>query len=261
MPRSILLSQFFLPLSAASLGCFVTGLDNPHQDYHNPICNASPEAMEKVQTQLQLTSFLSSSFSKRLKASIRITADQAKMYYLNNAGQWFRHAVQSRETREWIERTIDEGEDIYVVVAYHTLLDARIIELGEQGAAGGNLVISPSTALTASGVVVPFSNVADPGPGGFRGRIEDKQRQFTALGEQIYAVQYRKVCCRWFARNKVDEMTLAKKTWWERYDKPRYLQSEIEDNIEVELEEDEIALEGDRDECAIESGEVFVSAA
>ncbi|XTI94952.1 hypothetical protein V2W45_1443167 [Cenococcum geophilum] len=53
-------------------------------------------------------------------------------------------------------------------------------------------------------------------------------------------------------------MTLAKKTWWERYDRPRYLQSEIEDIIEVELEEDEIALEGDRDECAIESGEVFV---
>ena len=54
-------------------------------------------------------------------------------------------------------------------------------------------------------------------------------------------------------------MTLAKKTWWERYDRPRYLQSEIEDMIEVELE-DEIALEGDRDECAIGSGEFLVSA-
>jgi hypothetical protein len=169
--------------------------------------------------------------------------------------------VQSRETREWIKKTIDEGEDIYVVVAYHTLLDARIIEqLGGQSTAGGNLAIPVSTALTAFGVVVPFSNVTDPGLGGFRGRIEDEQRQFIAPGEQIYAVQYRKVRCRWFAGNKVDEMTLAKKTWWERYDRPRYLQSEIEDIIEVELEEDEIALEGDRDECAIESGEVFVSA-
>ena len=112
----------------------------------------------------QLTTFLSSSFSKRLRASIRITANQAKTYYLNNVGQWFRDAVQSRETREWIERTIDEGEDIYVVVAYHTLLDARIIEqLGGQSTAGGNLAIPVSTALTAFGVVVPFSSVADPG--------------------------------------------------------------------------------------------------
>ena len=121
------------------------------------------------------------------------------------------------------------------------------------------MTIPVSTALTASGVVVPFTNIADPGLGGFRGHIEDERRRFIAPGEQIYAVQYRKVRWRWFTSNKVDEMTLAKKAWWERYDRPRYLDSEAEDMIEVELE-DEIDLEGDRDECAIESGEVFVSA-
>ena len=51
MPRSILLSQFFLPLSAVGLGRFITSLDDPHQDYHNPIYNASPDVTEKVQTQ------------------------------------------------------------------------------------------------------------------------------------------------------------------------------------------------------------------
>jgi hypothetical protein len=272
MPRSILLSQFFLPQSAVSLGRFVISLDDPHHDFHNPTSNASPDFTEKVQTQYdsihhsakhqtvasQLTTFLSSSFSKRLKASVRITADQAKTYYLNNAGQWFRDAVKSQETREWIERTIDEGEDIYIVVAYHTLVDARILEqLGGQSSVSGNLAIPVSTALTASGVVVPF-NVADPGLSGFRGRMEDEQRQFMAPGEQIYAVQYRKVHWRWFASKKVDEMTLAKKAWWKKYDGPRNLQGEAEDIIAGELE-DEITLEGDYDECAMESGEVFVS--
>src|SRR5579862_849072 len=142
MPPSILLSQFFLPLSAVSLGRFVISLENPHQDFHDPHRNSGPEITERVQTQYdsirhsikhqnvasQLTTFLSSSFSKRLKASIRITADQAKTYYLNDVGQWFRDAIQSKETQKWIERTIDEGEDIYVVVAYHTLFDARIME-------------------------------------------------------------------------------------------------------------------------------------
>ncbi|KAI9775072.1 MAG: hypothetical protein M1839_001464 [Geoglossum umbratile] len=287
--EDILLSQFFLPLSAVSLGRFVISLDDPYQDFHNPLCNSGPEVTERVQTQYdsirhsikhqnvasQLTTFLSSSFSKRLKASVWITADRAKTYYLNNAGQWFRDAVQSKETQKWIEGTIDEGEDIYVVVAYHTLFDARIIEqLGGQSAASGNLAIPVSTVLTASGVVVPFTNIADcccrstrwsgivvarappatpvaasrahhntdPGLSGFRDHIEDEQRQFIAPGEQIYAVQYRKVRWRWFTSNKVDEMTLAKKAWWERYDRPRYLESESEDMIEVELE-DEIALE------------------
>lgn len=101
MSKSILLPQFFLPLSAVSLGRFVISIDHSHQDFHNPMINASPDFTEKVQTQYeslhhsakhqnvasQLITFLFSSFAKRLKAFIRITADQIKTYYLNNAGQ------------------------------------------------------------------------------------------------------------------------------------------------------------------------------
>ncbi|KAH8728778.1 hypothetical protein GQ44DRAFT_701969 [Phaeosphaeriaceae sp. PMI808] len=273
MPRSILLSQFFLPLAAIELGRFVISFDEPHHDFHDPLCTAGPDVTEKVQTQFdsnhhsarhrsggsQLTGVLSSSFSKRLKSSIRVTAEEAKTYYLNNAGQWFRDAVKSEETRKWIERTIDEGEDIYIVVAYHTLLNTRITEqLQGQSAAGGTLAIPVSTALAASGVVVPFTNAVDPGFGGSRGTMENEQRQFEAPGEQIYAVQYRKVRWTWFSSKKVDKMTLAKKAWWESYDRSRYLDIKIEDSIEVELE-DETELEGGIDEYALESGEVLVS--
>jgi hypothetical protein len=272
MSKSILVPQFFLPPSAVSLGRFVISLDNPHHDFHEPTNIVGPSCTEKVQTQFdslqhsvkhhslgsQLTTFLSSSFTKRLKASVRITADQAKTYYLVNAGQWFRDVTKSQETRKWIERTIDEGEDIYFVVAYHTLVNARIVEqLGGQSSTGGTMAVPVSTALTASGVVVPFG-MADPGFSGFSGRIEDEQRKFVAPGEQIYAVQYRKVSWSWFARDKVDKMTLGAKSWWEKYDGPRSLQGEAEDVLEVDIE-DEIALDGDYDECIAESGEVFVS--
>jgi hypothetical protein len=272
MPKSILVPQFFLPPSAVSLGRFVISLDNPHQDFHEPTSIVSPNCTEKVQTQFdslqhsakqhnlgsQLTTFLSSSFTKRLKASVRITADQTKTYYLINAGQWFRDATKSQETRKWIERTIDEGEDIYYVVAYHTLVNAQVVEQqGGQSSTGGTLAVPVSTALTASGVVVPFG-MADPGLSGFSGRVEYEQRKFVAPGEQIYAVQYRKVSWSWFARDKVDKMTLGTKSWWEKYDGPRSLQGEPEDTLEVELE-DEIALDGDYDECFAEPGETFVS--
>lgn len=101
--------------------------------------------------------------------------------------------MKSQKTHEWIERIIDEEEDIYVVIAYHTLVNARILEqLGGQSSVDENLTISISTALTASDVVVPFS-VADPGLSDFRSRIKDEQRQFIAPSEQIYAMQYRKV--------------------------------------------------------------------
>ncbi|KAF2257667.1 hypothetical protein CC78DRAFT_202039 [Lojkania enalia] len=273
MPQNILLSQFFLPLSAVGLGRFVISFDEPHQDFHEPYCTTRPNVTETVQVQydsirnsikhlniaLQLTSFLSSTFSKRLKASIRITAEQVKTYYLNNVGQWFRDAMKLQETREWIERTIDEGEDIYIIVAYHTLVNARIItQKGGQNATGGTLAVPMSTALMASGVVIPFANAVDPGLGGFRGRVEDGKQQFIAPGEHIFAVQYRKVRCRWFWSKKVDQMTLAKDSCWKIYDGPRNLQSEPEDMIGVELE-DELALERDYEECTIDSGEAYVS--
>jgi hypothetical protein len=122
MPARVLLPQFFLPRSAVNLGRFVTNIDEPHRDFHDPVCDPNYDITEKLQAKYdsvhrsanhrsfasELTSFLSSSFSKRSKTSIRITADQVKTYYLNNTGQWFRDAVQSELTRKWIERTIDD---------------------------------------------------------------------------------------------------------------------------------------------------------
>ena len=266
MAKGILPSQFFLPLSAVSLGRFVISFDEPHQDFHDPPSNTKPDAMEKVQTLYdnihhsanhqeaasQLTMFLSSFFSKRLIASLRVTADQAKTYYLNNAGQWVRDPVRAEDTQKWIERTIDEGEDIYVVVAYQTLLDARISEqLGGHSATGGRLTIPASAALAASGVVVPLTDLVDPGFSGSRSRTEDEQRRFTAPGEQVYAVQYRRIRWGWFAHSKFDKMTLKKKAWWQIYDRPRYLHGEVEDAIEVELE-DEVVLDNEHAERALE---------
>jgi uncharacterized protein YkuJ len=121
------------------------------------------------------------------------------------------------------------------------------------------LVMPVSTALAAAGVVIPFGHLADPGLAGSCRHIEDEQRQFIARGEQICAVQYCKVRHGWFSSNKLDKMTLAKGTRWKRYDRPRYLESDGEDTVEVKLEDD-LTLEGNREKCTIGSGEVFMSA-
>jgi hypothetical protein len=274
MPACVLLAQFLLPGKAVKLGRFVTNVDEPHRDYHDPACDSGFDVTEKLQTHYDsfhhsanhrtfatdLTSFLSSSFSKRAKESVRISAEQVKTYYLNNTGQWFRDAVKLEASRKWLERTIDEGDDIYFVVGYHTILDARIVEQsGGQGMSSGNLVIPVSAALAAAGIVVPYSNLADSGLAGSRGRMEDEQRHFIARGEQICAVQYRKVRHRWFTSSKLDKMSLEKETRWERYDRPRYLDNDAEDVVEVQLE-DGVALEGDRDKCTIGPEGDFFSA-
>ena len=120
-------------------------------------------------------------------------------------------------------------------VGYHTIMDARVAaQAGGQITSGGKLVMPISAALAATGVVVPIGNLADPGLAASGGRTEDHQRQFVARGEQIIAVQYRKVCFKWFSSKNADKATLAKRTQWERYDRPRYLKSDGEDMVEVD---------------------------
>jgi len=52
---------------------------------------------------------------------------------------------------------------------------------------------------------------------------------------------------------------LAKKTQWERYDRPRYLHGGGEDRVEVDLK-DNLELEGDREKYTTDSGEILFSA-
>jgi hypothetical protein len=225
MRTSVLLQQYFLPPSAIKLWRFVTNTDEPHRDDHDQSSAAGLSIIEKVVTQYnsadslgaqrkfgtELTNFLSSSISSRTNASIHITTQQVKTYYLDNNGQWFRDIVKSEDVRRWIERTIDEGEDIYVVVGYHTILNARITEQSrEQKLLDGNLVVLISSALAASGVVVPFGHVVDPKLAVSGGHAEGLERHFVAQGEQIIAVQYRKVRFRLLSSNNVDKASLAK---------------------------------------------------
>lgn len=64
-------------------------------------------------------------------------------------------------------------EKIYLVVVYHTLLNAQIVEQSQaHSAAGGKLAIF---ALAASGVIIPLPNPVNPRFSGFRGTIESEK--------------------------------------------------------------------------------------
>jgi hypothetical protein len=41
---TILFPQFFIPVRSLKLGRFVTSVDHPHQDYHDPAYNFPPIA-------------------------------------------------------------------------------------------------------------------------------------------------------------------------------------------------------------------------
>ncbi|KJK66041.1 hypothetical protein P875_00021818 [Aspergillus parasiticus SU-1] len=164
-----------------------------------------------------------------------------KTYYLDNSEQWFRDAAQQEEVRKWMERVIDEGESIYLVVGYHTVLYARIgMQRSKGKEIGGQLTAPISAGLLASGVAVPLGGL------------------FEAPGEQIVAVQYRKVKFGFLSSRNVDTAVLNKVARRKPYDGPRYLYSEADDMVEVELE-DRLDLDGEFEEHHIGSETIFCS--
>jgi hypothetical protein len=258
MTSSIVFPQFFLPLTSIKLGRFVTSVIHPHQDYHDaPLPNPPTPiiTLRENYTGLQnegtrsnlstaLTSLLSSAFSKRAHGRTRITTTQVKTYTLENSSQLFQEALEIESTRKWIEKAIDDGDDIYFIVGFHTVVDARIvIESSKAQDIGGRVGIPVDLSLAAVGAIVPFGHLVSPHVDGQYANADSLYAQFLAPGEQICAFQYRKVSFRWLSSKQADTASLSKCPRWRKTDSWRTMQpqeEDTEDTVEVEMEPAEL---------------------
>jgi hypothetical protein len=72
------------------------------------------------------------------------------------------------------------------------MLDAQVTEGAAEALESSAQFKMPVTeALATTGVIVPLGDIADPGIGARNLKEQGIQRRFVAVGEQIYAVQYR----------------------------------------------------------------------
>lgn len=252
MSSNILFPEFFLPFESIKLGRFTVSIKQPHQEYHDPSCASAPEAIIALRNDYgglhhsalntgfttALTSLLSSGISKRAKTSIRIATDQVKTYTLGNSGKWFTEAMSLEETRKWVERAIDQDDDIYLVIGFHTITNARIVQESIQGReVGGQINLPIGLSLATVGAIAPLGNIVDPRVAGHRQLTEGGHIEFMAPGEQICALQYRKVCHRWLSSRNVDRVFLSKGSRWVTYDRCRDDEEGVDDIIEVETVE------------------------
>ncbi len=112
MPKSIVPGPIFLPFTSVKLGRFVTNIDQPHENYHEPAAE-TPKHIETdffyagydqnsahARFGLALTSFLSAWFSKRAESNVRITPASGKSYALDNSSSWYDQAVGTEATKK-----------------------------------------------------------------------------------------------------------------------------------------------------------------
>lgn len=271
--HSTLICRTFLSPESIRLGRFVRNIDEPQSDFLDPDCNVTPDSVivkshlryEEVQQNAKdksftalLTSLVSTSRTKCNNACTQVSTEQVKTYQLSNSGSWFKSAVKSEAVREWIKESIDQGDDIYVIVGYHTMTDARIIE-GVVDAADTSawLQLPVGEALATAGVVAPLGSMADPGVGVKNFHQQGVHRRFVAVGEQVCAVQYRKVRFKWFSSRDLDKTSLEKNNRWKVYWSVRGQEIGTNDVVEADLEE-ELELEDDDYERHVYGKEQFL---
>ena len=106
-----------------------------------------------------------------------------------------------------------------MVVGIQTLLDAELYERDIKERGRGIDVLAPVGAAVsgAVGVYLPGAEILDVGGGRPRQSERKTHANFFAPGEQVYAVQYRKIEFSWFFSKKLETARLEKGNRWKVY--------------------------------------------
>jgi hypothetical protein len=137
------------------------------------------------------------------------------------------------------------------------MVDAEIVEGAAKALETSARLDVPVTATLAALGALPLSGIADPGAEGGKGHQHGVERRFIAPGEQICAVQYRKLSFKWFSSRDVDRAFLENEHRWKMYSNIRGQEVGTNDIVEVDLR-DELELEGGHEKYMSEAeGQFF----
>jgi hypothetical protein len=279
MPLTIIPSPVFHALEAVKLGRLITNIDQPHESYHEPQIQLPPPIVapfffngqnqqgNKTSFGSALIKILSAKISKEARVSIKIAADQATSYSLDNSEVCFDEALSTPETRAWIERTALRGRHIYLIVGVQTLTNPYIdLASATSGQGEAGLHISMALAAATGGA---FASVFQPGEPALEGKLirsDVSQRRLTASGERVCALQYRRLKYRWLSFRSLKGMQLSKTRQWSclegdsraiyEYDDEQVIDPEKQAGYNGDVEHDDddddnddvIAVEFDKDD-------------
>lgn len=248
MPSTVLLSSFLLPHKSVELGRLVLNAKQPQQDFFEPTAVGTDQIAVSVQqnfaeiqleakaTNLRsiLTQLVTTSHGKHGSRAAQLEALRATTYHLVNSGAWFDRLCGMTETRKWLEKAFEQGKNVYLVVGYHTVFDAHFRQQNLGLLRNSARIRGPSEVLVNGGVrgFTPGS-AGEVGLGVTRREFYGHQRYFTAPGERIYAVQYRKVKFRWFSSRNVDRAFLEQNNRWKVFWEVRGQVNDEDDVVEA----------------------------
>ena len=173
--------------------------------------------------------------SKDQDVDVIIKATRGMLYALKAPTAWFRQLCQETEVQEWIQERARARRSMYIVTGYRTFDDARVTNKDKHGKGlGGSIDIPIDAIASATAAGIPISLGMDAS---FEGKVERStniEERYIAPGEQIYAIQYRRVTVGWFRSRSAAQTSLDDKICWEDVFVSRG-EENGEDMVEAEL--------------------------
>ncbi|KAJ9634229.1 hypothetical protein H2201_009034 [Coniosporium apollinis] len=256
---------------SVKVGRFVLDVEDLHQGHFDPT-EPQPSIISKIHENVEelfdadnnksyaaeLTRIFSLAFKKRNNVRINIRTGKVVTYQLDNWKKWFADTVAMEPVREWINKRIETGEPIYLILGYSTLLDASVRQLAESGNEVDAKAQVPFEAVAMTAGFTPVVDVGNPGVAASHQHGQSERARFVAPGEQVCAIKYGKLKWKWYASKDLDQASINSTRWKFYLDHRGPADEDVEDVVGVFVEdwaEDEIDLEGEWETAVFNDGQ------
>lgn len=257
MPITTLLLDNLLPKDAVKLGRLVLSIKYPEQDFCDPDPEVNDVATAATSTtttnvenfkhfasqtrdasfQAVLTSLVLGTAGVRADAQVEICAPACVTRALADSSRFFEGLCEAPRVRNWLERALRRRQSVFLVTGIKTVTDANVgVELTKGKEASGEVRLPVDAAAAGVPAMLP-GGLMDVGAGVSASRQAVEKTGFDAPGEQIFAVQYRKIKFRLFRSRRVENGFLEEGARWQIYAGAR---GEAEEGLSEEEDEDAV---------------------
>ncbi|KAL0631640.1 hypothetical protein Q9L58_009496 [Maublancomyces gigas] len=250
------------------LGRLVLNAKEPHQDYVDPfgIQNSHPDFSTNSQTNfLETQKFSKSSrlrpylgtdfcisYERQDTSFATLTAPLATTHDLNNSGAWFLKACAAIEARKFLENAMNNRSNVYLVVGFRTVHSGSLVK-GSTWIKGQTMDGGVPIRLLTGGISVSAIGMGAAAPS-VKATVDarrDRERMFTAPGEYVFAILYRKIKFKRLSSRHIKNMYLEPanrwKTWWdwrglddeEDNDEDDVMEAYLTDESDLEISDEE----------------------
>ncbi|KAI1355887.1 hypothetical protein F5Y01DRAFT_267995 [Xylaria sp. FL0043] len=260
MTLTFILTSAPLLLGQVSLASFVPDVSQPYADITQPYTVPPSEYSVRPETaftgvvstssgsllDILATKFVSLLGQREKDNTVRLEAEEGRIYTLDNPDDIFNAILTSEEhgehVKRWLERWKRRGQAPRFVVGYRTFVNATLMRANHVSHTVGGGIRAPIGAAYGDP-----SGMADVAVRAAHTAARDVQSQATLPGERIYAIAYRKI--RVTTRKGILTAATANvKTKWEPFSGER---AEGEEDEPVHFEADMSAVDDDEEDIKI----------